>query len=338
MTKKLRSGVIALAAVMVFTMSALFIPSNVFADGKPASPTVNKDVKVAEGLTLPDTTFTFTATQVQNGDGTTAPAQVALKNVTVKYNGETSASTNLKKSVAFDLSGITAPGEYTYEIAETNGNADHWTYDSQKYYMQVLVKTDGTKTYTITKQGDTANKETGFDFTNSYNKNASLTVTKAVVNPEYEADADYNFTITFIKGDNANEVPDLTQVEGNSGLTKNPNGTYTFSLKNKGEITIKGIPAGTKYTISEKTPSSKNYESTKIEQTVNGTSKVTTDELGTNAPQVIGEGSNIAAFTNTYKQVTPTGIIMSIAPYIALIAIAGAAVALYLVSRRRRNS
>lgn len=339
MTKKLRKGVIALAAVMVFTMSAMLIPSNVFAEEKPASPTVNKDVKVAEGLKLPATTFTFTATQVANEDGTTAPAQVKLNDVTVSYDGETSAS-DLKKSVAFDLSGITAPGEYTYEIAETNGDADHWTYDSQKYYMQVLVKTDGTKTYTITKQkGDTANKENGFDFTNSYNKNASLTVTKAVVNPEYEADADYTFTITFAKGENANEVPDLTQVEGNTGLTKNSDGTYTFTLKNKGEITINGIPAGTKYTISEAKPSSKNYKSTKIEQTVNGAdAKVTTEDLATKDAQVIGEGQNVAAYTNTYEKVTPTGIIMSIAPYIALIAIAAGAAALYLASRRRRNA
>ena len=346
MAKRIRIALIAAAMTLLLAMGAAAVNVHA-ADGdtatttKPTSPTVNKSVKVAEGLTLPNTTFTFTATQVENADKTTAPAQVNLNDVTVSYNGETSTS-NLAKSVAFNLSGITLPGEYTYEVAETNGGADHWTYSTQKYYMQVLVKTDGTKSYTITKtKGDTAaaNKETGFDFTNAYNKDASLTVTKAVVNPEYEADADYTFTITFTKGANANEVPDLTQVEGNSGLTKNNDGTYTFSLKNKGSITINGIPAGTKYTISEATPSSKNYDGTKIEQTVNGSdTKVTTEALATTKAQVIGEGQNVAAYTNTYKKVTPTGVIMQIAPFIAMVAIAGGAVALYLVSRKRREA
>lgn len=353
MAKRIRIALIAAAMTLLLAMGAAVVNVHA-AEGdtstttKPTSPTVNKTVKVADGIKLPNTTFTFTATQydadttkdgIQNPDGTTAPAQVKLNEVTVNYNGETSAS-DLKKSVAFDLSGITAPGEYTYEVAETNDGADHWTYSTQKYYMQVLVKTDMTKSFTITKEkGDTKNKETGFDFINSYNKNASLTVTKAVVNPEYEADADYTFTITFTKGTNANEVPDLTQVEGNSGLTKNNNGTYTFSLKNKGSITINGIPAGTKYTISEATPSSKNYDSTKIEQTVNGSdTKVTTEALATTKAQVIGEGQNVAAYTNTYKKVTPTGVIMQIAPFIAMVAIAGGAVALYIVSRRRRDA
>lgn len=348
MAKRIRIALIAAAMTLLLAMGAAVVGMNVHAAEedtstatKPAAPTVNKTVKVAEGLTLPNTTFTFTATQVENADKTTAPARVNLNDVTVNYNGETSTST-LAKSVSFDLSGITLPGEYTYEVAEKNDSATNWTYDAQKYYMQVLVKTDGTKSYTITKtKGDiaAANKETGFDFTNAYNKDASLTVTKAVVNPEYEADADYTFTITFTKGTNANEVPDLTQVEGNSGLTKNNDGTYTFSLKNKGSITINGIPAGTKYTISEATPSSKNYDGTKIEQTVNGSdTKVTTEALATTKAQVIGEGQNVAAYTNTYKKVTPTGVIMQIAPFIAMVAIAGGAVALYLVSRKRREA
>lgn len=344
MAKRIRIALIAAAMTLLLAMGAAAVNVHA-ADGdtatttKPASPTVNKSVKVAEGLTLPDTTFTFTATQVANADDTTAPEQVALDNVTVNYNGETSTS-NLAKSVAFNLSGITKPGEYTYEVAETNGGADHWTYSTQKYYMQVLVKTDGTKSFTITKEkGDAKNKETGFDFINSYNKNASLTVTKDVVNPEYEPDNDYTFTLTFTKGENANAVPDLTQVEGNSGLRKNNDGTYTITLKNKGSITINGIPAGTKYTIAENKPSGANYDSTKIEQTVNGASKkVTTNDLKTTDAQVIGEGSNIAAYTNTYKQVTPTGILMQVGPFVAMIAIAAGAVALYLVSRRRRDA
>ena len=348
MRKILRGGAAALAAVVVFTMSMLLIPSNASAAADMADPSVHKIVKVAEGLTIPDTTFTFTATQYdedteedgyQNPDGTTALAHVALDNVTVNFNGETSEST-LEKTVQFDLSGITAPGEYTYEVAETDGGADHWTYDTQTYYMQVLVRNDGTKTYTITKtKGDTAAKEGSFHFTNEYKKYASLTVKKTVVNPEYEENGKYSFTITFADGKDADKISELDLSANNPELTKTDQLTYTFTLANDEELTINGIPAGTKYMISEAKPESKNYVSTKIEQTVNGSdSKITTSELRTINAQVIGEQENTAVYENTYRQVSPTGIIMNIAPYIAMIAIAAGLVALYLISRRRRNA
>ncbi|MGN0193530.1 MAG: Spy0128 family protein [Pseudoramibacter sp.] len=351
MAKRIRIALIAAAMTLLLAMGSAVVGMKVHAGSpigggtvKPDSPTVGKIVNVADGITLPDTTFTFTATQVENADGTTAPAQVKLDPVTIEYKGQTSASTDLTKTATFDLSGITAPGEYTYEVAETNGNATGWTYDTQKYYMQVLVKTDRTKSYTITKtKGDktAANKEAGFAFTNTYKKNTSLTIKKTVENSTYEPNNDYKFTLTFTNGENADKVTDidLTKVDGNTGLTKNSDGTYTFTLKNNGSITINGIPVGTKYTIAETKPDGANYKSTKIEQTVNGaTEKVKTTGLSTSEAQLIGENTNEADVTNTYQPVTVTGVITQIAPFIAMVAIAGGAVALYIVSRRRRDA
>lgn len=50
----------------------------------------------------------------------------------------------------------------------------------------------------------------------------------------------------------------------------------------------------------------------------------------------ITETPNSAAYTNVYDEVTITGVIMNVLPFVMMIAIAGAAAAMYVVSRRRK--
>ena len=50
------------------------------------------------------------------------------------------------------------------------------------------------------------------------------------------------------------------------------------------------------------------------------------------------KSDNSIVYTNTYKDVSHTGVVTKIAPFVAMIAIAAGAAALYMVSRRRRDA
>jgi hypothetical protein len=81
-----------------------------------------------------------------------------------------------------------------------------------------------------------------------------------------------------------------------------------------------------------------------VDLTVNGVGPTTTNGtvntllgVGDPNPVLIGENANSAAFTNTYKTVTPTGLDVDDLPFILmLVLVAGAAVAFVAVKYRRR--
>ncbi len=347
MAKSIRTAIIAAAMTLLLALGAAATGLTAHAatgdTTKPDGPSVEKGVKVAEGVTLPDTTFTYTATQVDNADKTLAPAQVGLDPVTINYGGETSTSTTLTKKAAFDLSPITETGEYTYEVKETPGQSgDGWTYDSQTYYLQVLVNREGQKTYTITKtKGDTTKKETAFKFTNTYSKNTSLSVTKKVTNSTYiDKDQKYTFTATFT--DPSTSQIDMTKitVTGDAQEVSVSGKTITFSLKDGQTANFANVPAGAKVAVEEKnTAGLKNWQSASFSAKSNGAEISQPTTTATSISNVlVGENENIITVANTFKDTTVTGVITQIAPFVAMIAIAAGAAALYLVSRRRRDA
>lgn len=348
MAKSIRTAIIAAAMTLLLALGAAATGLTAHAatgdTTKPDAPSVEKTVKVAEGVTLPNTTFTYTATQVANDDGTAAPAQVGLDPVTINYDGEKSTST-LTKTAAFDLRPITKPGEYTYEVKETSGQSGvGWTYDSQTYYLQVLVNREGQKTYTITKtKGDTTKKETAFKFTNTYSKNTSLSVTKKVTNSTYiDKDQKYTFTATFT--DPSTSQIDMTKitVTGDAQEVSVSGKTITFSLKDGQTANFANVPAGAKVAVEETNTAdlkNKNWKSASFSAISDGaeiSQPTTTDTKISDV--LVGENTNSITVANTFQDITVTGVITQIAPFVAMIAIAAGAAALYMVSRRRRDA
>ena len=76
------------------------------------------------------------------------------------------------------------------------------------------------------------------------------------------------------------------------------------------------------------------YEAPTINITEDGTTKEAKTGLDS-GNVVLGEGNNIIAYTNTYKTITPTGLAISVAPFVAMFAAVGAAIALYVAAKRR---
>lgn len=351
MAKSIRTAIIAAAMTLLLALGAAVtgITAHAATSDQPSTkePTVNKTVKVADGITIADDAV-FSVKQVPNADGVAAPATVADDTVSIPA---ASLKANTKVSESLGLAAkTTAVGEYTFEVKET-APADKtgtygWTVDKTTYYVHVYVAQNGDHSYIVTKGTNTIttdnkldNKVDSIDFTNTFTKEAgAFTVKKTVENDQYaDADTLYSFTATFKESSTSGEVSTfINQIQVADATDKAVSGNaITFKLKKDETATFTNVPAGVKVDVVE--AQATNVKSTKIAITSNGGTATQKDGLDS-GEVLLGENANSIVYTNTYKDVSLTGVVTKIAPFVAMIAIAVGAAALYMVSRRRRDA
>lgn len=214
MKKLVTASIAAVTALSVFRGVPTFADDNDVATAKATGETsakvsINKVLNIAEGITTPEATFTFTFTPKTGTSSNGAPyetidssnGQITDKNVS--YSGTdvlATGQTNIKKDTGdiFREVNYTHAGEYVYTVAEKqnvgwkviqkNGSPiDFMTYDNRNYEMHVIVKnktTGGTyissvyfKQVSPSVNGKVKPSESGttykYDlFTNIYRKNA----------------------------------------------------------------------------------------------------------------------------------------------------------------------
>lgn len=212
--KLVTASIAAVTALSVFRGVPTFADDNDVATAKAngetsAKVSINKVLNIAEGITTPEATFTFTFTPKTGTSSNGAPyetidstnGQITDKNVS--YSGTdvlATGQTSIKKETGdiFREVNYTHAGEYVYTVAEKqnvgwkviqkNGSPiDFMTYDNRNYEMHVIVKnktTGGTyissvyfKQVTPSVNGKVKPSESGttykYDlFTNIYRKNA----------------------------------------------------------------------------------------------------------------------------------------------------------------------
>lgn len=212
--KLVTASIAAVTALSVFRGVPTFADDNDVATAKAngetsAKVSINKVLNIAEGITTPEATFTFTFTPKTGTSSNGAPyetidssnGQITDKNVS--YSGTdvlATGQTNIKKDTGdiFREVNYTHAGEYVYTVAEKqnvgwraiqkNGSPiDFMTYDNRSYEMHVIVKnktTGGTyissvyfKQVSPSVNGKVKPSESGttykYDlFTNIYRKNA----------------------------------------------------------------------------------------------------------------------------------------------------------------------
>ena len=212
--KLVTASIAAVTALSVFRGVPTFADDNDVATAKANGETsakvaINKVLNIAEGITTPEATFTFTFTPKTGTSSNGAPyetidssnGQITDKNVS--YSGTdvlATGQTNIKKETGdiFREVNYTHAGEYVYTVAEKqnvgwkviqkNGSPiDFMTYDNRNYEMHVIVKnktTGGTyissvyfKQVSPSVNGKVKPSESGttykYDlFTNIYRKNA----------------------------------------------------------------------------------------------------------------------------------------------------------------------
>lgn len=239
--------------------------------------------------------------------------------VYVSNNGTGLEISNIIVNKKKDDKGTSATGKGKVDISDTNKNGFNFT--------NTYVQEAGTGT-------DPTNPD------QTYDKDGSLNVTKAVVANGGTVDAekpfDFTATFTFPTGTDANTLGGVKNADGNK-ITINKDGTYKFTLKANGNMKFTGVPVGTQISVVESaTP---NYKGS-AESVFNGQSQTKIeaskyDEAITVA-NTLGQKQNKVGVTNTYNYVPTTGIIMNTLPYVLMIALCGAALMAFVAFKRRR--
>lgn len=349
----MKSGKIkAMLMAGMLTMS-LCAGTAVMAEEAPA-PTVGqagitKNLHIAEGITVPDTTFTFNITQT-SGDETTV-----AKTTTADFRADAVTDDLVSKAATTELADATKyphAGVYTFTVSEVKGDVAGMTYDTKSYIVKVYVVNDGDdlKVDSITANDGTA-KVTDMSFDNTYVKDSSLTIEKKVTETQADRTKHFNFTInmtkastdtrasytgTIVKGDKCKET------HQNVVLTFDNNGKATANVElcDGDTITFDNIAAGTRYTVTEAGAADGYTPSVAVVE--NGATAVQTnaasDAEGIKAEnKLIGENANSVVFTNAYADAPVTGVIINNLPYVVLVAAAVCALAaLVLINRRRQ--
>lgn len=310
---------------------------------------ITKNLQIAEGITVPDTTFTFNITQTA-GDETTV-----AKTTTAAFNADTVTNDLVSKAATTELADASKyphAGVYTFTVSEEKGNVAGMTYDIKTYTVNVYVVNDGDglKVDSITANDGTA-KVTDMSFDNTYVKDSSLTIKKEVTGTQADRTKHFNFTINMTKAStDTRDSYKGTIVNGDNCKVTHQDVVLTFDEKGKAtanvelcdgdKITFNNIAAGTRYTVTETgaedgyTPSVAVVENGGAAQ--KATAKTETDGISADN-KLIGENTNSVVFTNAYADTPITGVIINNIPYVVLVATAVCAlVALVLINRRRQ--
>lgn len=312
---------------------------------------ITKNLHIAEGITVPNTTFTFNITPTADEDKT----EVANV-VTATFSNTDRVDADLvSKAVTTELADASKyphAGVYTFTVSEEKGDVDGMTYATKTYTVNVYVVNDGNalKVDSITANDGNAKVE-DMSFDNTYVKDSSLTIEKKVTGTQADRTKHFNFTInmtkastdtrasytgTIVKGDKCKENhQNLVLAFDNTGKA-----TANVELCDGDTITFDNIAAGTRYTVTE-TGAEDGYTPS-VAVVENGRTAVQTsadsDSEGIKAEnKLIGENTNSVVFTNAYEDTPVTGVIINNLPYVVLVAAAVCALAaLVLINRRRQ--
>ena len=334
---------LAAAFMAVVMMAVMAVPA--FADGGQeaetsagtpgstlSSMTFSKVVDADANTFLPSETINFTVSAATASSGETynkEPVYSGSGTITaapVTVNPADRGKKTYSSTLDFSSLSFNKPGIYKYTVTETAGSNKDMTYDSTSRTLYVYVEwTDENMTATrvygaaMTKQGT----EKSANFDNEYKKSnkteeefKDLTIKKTVSGAQADKDKLFTFNVTITSG--SGRTTYVVHKPNGSDQTLTSGTPYEFTLKHNETITIENLSTNDTYTVEETADSKKGYTAT---------GEVTT---ATNMPAA----DTTVTVNNEKKSVTPTGIFMSYAPYIAMIA---AAAALALVFRRRRE-
>ena len=258
------------------------------------------------------------------------------------------------EKIYLDFSDVnfTAPGVYRYSISQMCNNEEVVLDATSTRYIDVYVgyaessdtlEIQGTILHSqneeiITNEGGgTAGVEPvgkNYGFTNTLD-NYTLTITNTVSGnqalrtdefdyivtitlPEkYEEDSQ-TFNVNFLNSDNSN-----TNITVEAGQTTV---THSFSLKHGQSIVIEGLPAGATYTIVETYGDYAPSYTTTDTETDEGV-KDTSSKTFTVTKSGAGIASNtLVTFNNNRTGTIPTGVILTVAPFAALMLLGAAGI------------
>lgn len=359
MINKKKLGAFVLAGTMLLSMG-----TTAFAAGESTKPDVNqngrvpitKEFEMADGLRTPAATFKFTATSKTPGALLATITDVSF----------TEGQTGTLKGEKYVLEGTTYisfqgtwphVGEYVYTVTETQDPAnkvENVTYDSSEYTLRVYVvnKNDNLEVEKITAE-KAGTKTAKILFKNTYaKKDATLIIEKNTTGTYANKTQQFDFAIAFTKSPTESTLGEfngtITRKGNNTSepVTTN-NGSYNFKLADGDKLQFTDLPVGTTYVVTENgakddyTPSVtviENAQETVKDRVAQNEEQALSTQKENGEKNLIGENTNKVTFTNTYKNVAVTGVIMNNLPFILLVAVAIVAFVSLAVMKRHIRS
>ena len=317
-------------------------------------PNVTFNFSIAPGTAIAATAATAAVSPGPAGAAIGSAVFMNTDETALKADDNTKKTAS--KTVTVDLTGVTftEPGIYRYVITESAAGVSGVTNDTTAARTLDVYVTDSGSALTVSgyvllsgneapapsigdaggSAGSYGIKSTGY--VNTYDT-YNLTVSKNVSGNQASRDKYFAITVAITGANNGTryDVDVTTNAEANPGRT--PSTTYesmtnpasleaadgsvtqTFYLQHGQSIVIKGLAAGTLYTVTE---DPEDYKSSAPDG-------ISSDEAGIT--------DNVtAAFINTKDGTIPTGVILDSAPFILLIVLAAAALAFTAAGKKSR--
>lgn len=351
-----------LAGVMVMSMGM-----NAFAEVPDDGLTITKTVTTDGNTYAPNTTFNF---EVTPGTGKGADENsLASPDQVVVYPG-VDGGLNVKGTAQFapnkeeptsevytddtvritvDSSAFTKPGVYHYQVKETMPAVKYEgiKYDeSVKDLLVYVVRNEEDGTFTVdgvieVKDGQKVGEGTGVSFTNNYGKQDpdqpdpeddtthDITVTKEVTGNQGDQNKEFNFAIS-VKPASDGEIYKLVKISNGTETFVQAIGAtdmgVTVGLKSGESVKIYGLSENDSYSITETDANQDGYTTTAAGDNVN--------DGQTGSAGRLDADNKAATVTNARNISTPTGIILTFAPYILMVAAAGVLAVMFLRKKR----
>lgn len=334
MLKKTIRRLGALAMVLAMAVSVFAVNASAVDATEPvASPAVSKKITKSANTYVPNASFEFEITAAGEAEtiGKNPGVEGVISIAKVDFAPSAGANGDIGKTEVFGTGGaITVvaskfanPGIYYYDVKEKVGTVAGVTYDPQTKKLAVYKYANGDIEYMFVKKNDAGKwVKDESPFTNAYVNVASLTISKAVKGTFADRNKEFTFTLVINGATAANR--ELKKGEGT--ITTDADGKFT--LKDGESVIVTGLEAADTYKVVETpedyTPSIDNAGVTVNDATAEG--NMTTE---------LTSGDKTVAYTNERNASTPTGVIMTIAPYALMVVLAGAFAVVFLTRRNR---
>lgn len=334
-----RMAAATLAGAMVLSMNGM-------AWAKVTEFNLTKEVTTDGNTHAPNTTFRFTITEGDEGTLGTAKVYAGVaggltldtaNDFSFAPGADTSATYTKTGKINVNVDVFEKPGVYHYLVTETQDTYDGITYDVTPRHLYVFVvnATNGYEVDAIkvVKDGETA-KEDNLMIVNSYGDGTTnddihdFIIKKTVTGNQGHKNMPFSFTVT-IDGDDADKAGaemykavKTSKTSGEETIHITDGVPHDFTLMDSDTLHIYGLSEKDKYTVTETDYSADGYTTTVKEDNAEGF--LTADGI-------------TVEFIN-HKDVGPaTGVAMTFAPYVLLVAAAGGLGAVVLGKKKRED-
>lgn len=194
----------------------------------------------------------------------------------------------------------------------------------------------------------------GFTFLNKYAPSAKLTISNDITGDYADLTKKFDFTDITVQlpksytGDGTDLVIKKVDAKGNETTitaTVDTDGKLTIPDQKLGKddkIVFENLPVGSDYSYKVAgedgyTPTALNTNGVGDDENVNGSVGDSLTVPNSNITKIT-QGDNTSKVTETYKKVTPTGVIVKVLPFVLVIGLAVVGIALNFRNKRKYNA